>query len=63
MQAREWLVLERRTVADTYLYVMCRWQDKSPTPLASYPALAVFAARLDQDPAVRQAQAEETADP
>lgn len=63
MQGREWLVLDRRTVADAYLYVMCRWKDKSPTPLASYPALAAFIARLEQDPAVRQAQSEELAGP
>jgi hypothetical protein len=34
---------------------MCFWMDKSPTPLAAYPALAAFKARLDADADVTQA--------
>lgn len=40
MAGQEWMLFGRRAVADAYLYVMCGWKDRSPTPLASYPALA-----------------------
>lgn len=60
MQNREWLLFGRRTVADAYLYVMCRWKDRSPAPLARYPALAAFKTRLDADGGVRGATGEET---
>ncbi len=59
MQDRQWLLFGRRTVADAYLYVMCRWKDRTPKPLASYPALAVFKTRLDADAGVQRALAEE----
>ena len=52
---KAWSLFDRKTVADAYLYVMCRWKDNSPTKLASYPALAAFKARLDVDPGVRLA--------
>jgi glutathione S-transferase len=55
MEGRHWLVLGRRTVADAYLYVMCSWKDMTPTPLATFPALAAFNARLDADPSVQAA--------
>ncbi len=61
MQDRTWLLFDRRTVADAYLYVMCRWKDRSPTPLANYPALAAFKARLDADEGVQRAVSEEPA--
>ena len=61
MQGRHWRVLDRRTVADAYLYVMCRWKDRSPEPIAAYPALAAFKARLDNDPDVRSALEREKA--
>jgi glutathione S-transferase len=50
-----WRLFGRRTVADAFLYVMCRWKDKSPRPPAAYPALAAFKARLDADADVTQA--------
>ena len=59
MQGRDWALFGRRTVADAYLYVMCRWKDKTPAPIAAYPALAAFKARLDADAGVRQAMQEE----
>lgn len=55
MRGRTWLLFGRRTVADAYLYVMCRWKDRSPTPLSSYPALAALKARLDADEGVQRA--------
>lgn len=59
MTGQEWMLFGRRTVADAYLYVMCGWKDNSPTPLASYPALAAFKARLDADEGVKLALAGE----
>lgn len=55
MQGRNWRIFDRRTVADAYLYVLCRWKDRSPEPLENYPALAAFKARLDGDPDVQKA--------
>ncbi len=55
IKGREWLLFERRTVADAYLYVMCRWKDRSPAPLASYPALFAFKTRLDADTDIKRA--------
>ena len=54
LQGKTWRVFDRRTVADAYLYVMCTWKDQTPTPLAAFPALAAFTARLDQDPDVQR---------
>jgi glutathione S-transferase len=62
MADREWMVLGRRTVADAYLYVMCSWKDRSPTPLANYPALAAFKDRLATDEGVRRAVSDEPAE-
>ena len=52
---KTWSLFDRRTVADAYLFVMCRWKDNSPTKLSAYPALAAFKARLDADPGVKLA--------
>lgn len=56
---REWLVLERRTVADAYLHVMCRFKVNTPTSLADYPNLARHFRNLATDPGVIRALAEE----
>jgi glutathione S-transferase len=59
MQDKTWSLFGRRTVADAYLYVMCSWKDKTPTPLAAFSELTAFKARLDKDAAVRLALNEE----
>lgn len=61
MAGKQWVVLDRRTAADAYLYVMCSWKDRTPTPLARYPNLAGFKARLDADEGVQRALQEEAA--
>jgi len=61
IQGREWALFGRRTVADAYLYVMCRWKDNTPEPLARYLALAAYKARLDANAGVQRALSEETA--
>ncbi len=59
MQGKQWALFGRRTVADAYLYMMCRWKEKTPKPVADYPALAAFKARLDADEGVQRAMREE----
>jgi glutathione S-transferase len=59
MRDRTWLLFDRRTVADAYLYVMCSWQARTPTPLTAYPALNRYKTRLDLDPGVQRALGEE----
>ena len=59
MQGKDWRVLDHRTVADAYLYVMCSWKGLTPTPLEKFPALAAFSARMDADPLVKRAVQEE----
>jgi glutathione S-transferase len=56
MRGLNFALFGRRTVADAYLYVMCSWKDRTPTPLSDFPALAMFKARLDKDPAVVRAR-------
>lgn len=55
----EWMLFNRRTVADAYLYVMCSWKDDTPTPLASFPALNAFKLRLDSDAGIQKALREQ----
>jgi len=59
MRGRTWMLFDRRTVADAYLYVMCCWKDRTPKPLAAYPTLAAFKERLDVDDGVQRALTEE----
>jgi glutathione S-transferase len=59
MSGREWALFNRRTIADAYVYVMCSLKDKTPQPLANYPVLAAYKARMDKDPGVMRAQSEE----
>ncbi|MEO8700852.1 MAG: glutathione S-transferase N-terminal domain-containing protein [Kofleriaceae bacterium] len=59
MRDRTWMLFDRRTVADAYLYVMCSWQARTPTPLTAYPALNKYKTRLDLDPGVQRALREE----
>jgi len=55
----EWLLFNRRTVADAYLYVMCSWKDDTPTPLAAFPALSAYKLRLDSDLGIQRALREQ----
>jgi len=61
MKARAWMVADRRTVADAYLYVMCTWKGKTATPLTRYPALQAFKTRLETDACVQRAVTAEQA--
>ena len=59
LKDRDWLVLDRRTVADAYLYVMSRWLANTPTPLSHYPNIAKHFDSLSSDPGVMRALLEE----
>ncbi len=58
LEGRDW-ILDHRTVADAYLYVMTRWAGSTPKKIESYPALSRFKGRLDADEGVQRALAEE----
>ena len=59
LEGRAWLVLDRRTVADAYLYVMSRWLENTPTPLPTFPNVARHFAKLALDAGVQRAHLEE----
>jgi glutathione S-transferase len=50
----EWY-LGQRSFADTFLYVLTRWIEKTPLSIADYPALEAHRARMDADEGVRLA--------
>ena len=50
---------DRFTVADAYLFVMLRWCDMAQIPLANFPVLASYRARIAARPAVQAAMREE----
>lgn len=58
MDGRDWM-LDRRSVADPYLYVLTRWKGMTPRKIGAYPNLARFKARMAEDEGVRQALEEE----
>ena len=59
LDGRDWLVLDRRTVADAYIHVMSRWLANTPTPLSTFPNVARHFARLALDAGVQRALVEE----
>jgi glutathione S-transferase len=59
LENREWLVLDRRTVADAYLYVMSRWLAKTPSPVETFPNVLRHFQKLGNDDGVKQAIKEE----
>ena len=58
-----WLVFGRRTIADAYLYMLARTADLMPEGLTPYPMLSAFRARLELDPGVVAALAEQDSVP
>jgi len=55
MAGHDWVMGERRTVADAYLMVFCMWAGFLPGKLSAYPNLAAFAERMQADPGVKAA--------
>ncbi|MDQ3338294.1 MAG: glutathione binding-like protein [Myxococcota bacterium] len=56
---RAYLMGERFTVADAYLFVVLQWGDKLDMDLKTYPNLDDYEFRISQRPAVQQAMAAE----
>jgi glutathione S-transferase len=54
LEERRWLV-DQRSIADPYLFVMLRWAIRLDIGLDGFPNLLEFAERMDADPAVRAA--------
>lgn len=54
LEGRQWLV-DQRTVADPYLFVMLRWAVRLNIALKGYSHLSAFLERMNADPGVRKA--------
>lgn len=54
-QDTNYLVGDRRTIADAYAFAMVRWGNKLPKPLADYPNLNRFYQYWSEDKGVQQA--------
>lgn len=54
LDGRDWLV-DQRSVADPYLFVMLRWAIRLNISLKGYPHLSRFLERMYADPGVRRA--------
>jgi glutathione S-transferase len=55
--------LGRRSFADTFLYVLTRWIEKTPLSIGDYPALKAHRARMEADEGVRKALARQDMEP
>lgn len=55
----DYLVGNRYSVADTYLFVMLRWSDRVGISMDKWPALKTFMARVNERPATQAAIKEE----
>src|SRR4051812_28116843 len=55
----DWLMGERFTAADAYLFVILRWSQKMHLDLSQMPRLEAFKLRMEGRATVRQALAEE----
>ena len=59
LDGQPYLLGEKFTVADGYLFVVLRWTQHVEIDLAKWPALVAYSARLAERPAVRAALAAE----
>jgi glutathione S-transferase len=58
----EWY-LGQRSFADTFLYVLTRWIQKTPLSIDDYPALKTHRAHMEVDEGVKQALARQAMQP
>lgn len=58
----EWY-LGQPSFADTFLYVLTRWIEKTPLSIGDYSALKAHRARMEQDEGVRKALARQDMEP
>ena len=59
LEGHDYLVGNRFSVADGYLFVMLSWADKVGIDLSKWPALQAYKARIAARPAVQQALSDE----
>ena len=57
--SNRFILNDRRSVADAYVYILLRWVDNAPDGLSPYPALSRFRASMETDPGVARALAEQ----
>jgi glutathione S-transferase len=62
LEGRRWLI-DERSIADPYLFVMLRWAIRLDIGLDGFTNLSEFAERMDADPAVSAAIAAEEDEP
>lgn len=55
MSDRPYMIEERRTVLDPYLFVFCRWGKSLPKPFTDYPNLHRFLLQMAEDEGVQRA--------
>lgn len=55
MESRTYMVEDRRTVLDPYLFVFCRWGKSLPKPFTDYPNLHRFLMQMADDVGVQRA--------
>ncbi len=58
----EWY-LGQRSFADTFLYVLTRWIEKTPLSIENYPALKAHRTHMEADDGVKQALARQEMEP
>ncbi len=63
MQGRAHILDAGRSVADAYLYVMCRWSDRIDRAISEWPDLAAFSHSMEQNASVRAALSQEGLSP
>jgi glutathione S-transferase len=59
MSDRNYMIGERKTIADPYLFVFLRWVNSLPKGLSDYPNLQKFYYRMGEDEGVKRAMAEQ----
>lgn len=55
MAGRDWMLGERRSILDPYLFVFTLWAGFMPDRLNAFPNLKAFSTRMKEDPGVRNA--------
>lgn len=59
MTDRNYMIGERKTIADPYLFVFLRWVNSLPTKLDNYPNLKRFYYQMGEDEGVKRALTEQ----
>ena len=62
MHDRDYMIDDRKSIADPYLFVFLRWVNSLPKGLSDYPNLQRFYYRMGEDEGVKRAMAEQRID-